>query len=103
MEAVYSETAQLSYHALIGTRKQSVSDVEQIFSSRVLEFLESKGYSTEAEYVRTIRNWRRASDERGLRDEQRAKFNQELLTYVLNDLMPWHSRWHDFSLLEVNR
>ena len=39
MEAVYCETAQLSYHALIGTRKQSVSDVEQIFSSGVLEFL----------------------------------------------------------------
>ena len=28
----------LSYHALIGTRKQSVADVEQIFSARVLHF-----------------------------------------------------------------
>ena len=61
MEAVYSETAQLSYHALIGTRKQSVSDVEQMFNSTVLEFLESKDYSAQAEYVRTVRNWRRAS------------------------------------------
>ena len=100
MGAVYCETAQLSYHALIGTRKQSVSDVEQIFSSGVLEFFESKGYSAEAEYVRIIRNWRRASDERGLSDEQRAQFNQDLLMYILNELMPWKS---DFSLLEVNR
>lgn len=105
MEAVYSETAQLSYHALVGTRKQSVSDVEQIFNSRVLEFFDSKGYSAEAKYVRVIRNWRRASDERGLTDGQRAQFNQELLSYILDDLMPWHSQPHlrDFSLLEVNR
>lgn len=103
MEAVYSETARLSYHALIGTRKQSVSDVEQIFSSGVLEFLESKGYSAEAEYVRTIRNWRRASDERGLSDDHRGKFNQELLQYVLDELIPWHLKLQDFSLLEVNR
>lgn len=105
MEAVYSETAQLSYHALIGTRKQSVSDVEQIFSLGVLEFFESKGFCAEAEYVRVIRNWRRASDERGLRDDQRAKFSQGLLSYILDDLMPWHSQpqLRDFSLLEVNR
>ena len=57
MEAVHSESTQLSYHALVGTRKQSVSDVEQVFSSRVLEFFESKGYSEEAKYVRVIRNW----------------------------------------------
>ena len=45
--------------ALIGTHKQSVSDVEQIFSSRVLEFFERKGYTIEAEYVKMIRDWRR--------------------------------------------
>ena len=45
MEAVYDDAAKLSYHALIGTRKQSVSDVEQIFSSRMLEFFESKEYT----------------------------------------------------------
>ena len=32
VEAVKDEEASLSYHALIGTRKQSVSDMEQIFS-----------------------------------------------------------------------
>ena len=42
----------LSSHALIGTRKQSVSDdVEQIFSAGVLTFMERKGYSFQTEYV----------------------------------------------------
>ena len=75
-----------AYFLVSVKRKQSVSDVEQIFSSGVLEFFESKGYSAEAEYVRIIRNWRRASDERGLSDEQRAQFNQDLLMYILNEL-----------------
>ena len=70
MEAVYDDAAKLSYQALIGTRRQSVSDVEQIFSSRVLEFFERKGYTIEAEYVRMIRDWRRACDERGLTNAQ---------------------------------
>lgn len=105
MEAVYCENTQLSYHALVGSRKQSVSDVEQIFSSKVLDFFESKGYSEEARYVQLIRNWRRATDERGLTDDQRSAFNQELLSYILEDLMPWYSnpQLRDFSLLEVNR
>lgn len=105
MEAVYDDAAKLSYHALIGTRKQSVADVENIFSSRVLAFFERKGYSIEAEYVRVIRNWRRACDERGLTDAQRSQYNQALLCYILDELMPWHNQpgLRDFSLLEVNQ
>lgn len=105
MEGVYDDAAKLSYHALIGTRKQSVSDVEQIFSSRVLEFFERKGYTIEAEYVRIIRDWRRACDERGLTNAQRAQYNHNLLNYVLDELMPWHGKpgLRDFSLLEVNQ
>ena len=105
LEAVYDPSTKLSYHALIGTRKQSVSDVEQIFSSRMLHFFESKGYTTEAEYVRVIRNWRRASDERGLSDELRSQYNLTLLSYILDELMPWHCKqgMRDFSLLEVNQ
>lgn len=105
MEAVYDDAAKLSYHALIGTRKQSVSDVEQIFSPRVLEFFERKGYTIEAEYVRIIRNWRRACDERGLTNAQRSQYNHDLLSYILDELMPWHSKPGpcDFSLLEVNQ
>ena len=105
MEAVYDKDVQLSYHALIGSRKQSVSDVEQIFSSRVLKFMEDKGYKVETEYVKVIRNWRRASDERGLDDAERSTFNNDMLSYMLDELMPWHvePQLRDFSLLEVNQ
>lgn len=67
--------------------------------------MENKGYSNEAEYLRVICNWRHASDERGLIDEQHSSFNKEFLNYILDDLMPWHKdeRLQDFSLLEVNR
>ena len=62
-------------------------------------------YTTEAEYLRVVRNWRRASDERGLSDDQRSQFNQEFLSHILDELMPYHrdEDVKDFSLLEVNR
>ena len=88
MEAVYDDAAKLSYHVLIGTCKQSVSDVEQIFSSRVLEFFERKGYTLEGEHVKMIRDWRRVCDERGLMNAQRTDYNHNLLNYILDELMP---------------
>lgn len=105
MEAVRDPGTQLSYHALIGTRKQSVADVEQIFSSSVLAFMEGKGYDVEARYVKVVQNWRRACDERGLSDEKRSELNQELRQYILDELMPWHKDQEtcDFRQLEVNR
>ena len=48
-------------------------------------------------------NWRRASDERGLTELQRLKFNYQMLNYLLDDLMPWHNEVYDFSTMEVNR
>ena len=105
MEAVYDNDTSLSYHALIGTRKQSVSDVEQIFSAGVLAFMGRKGYSFQAEYVHVIRNWRRACDERGLTDEERSHYNKKFVAYILDELMPWHNKegMYDFGLLEVNQ
>ena len=61
-----------------------------------------RGYSYEARYVRTIRNWRRATDERGLSQEERSTFNRGFLYMVLDELIPWHHNF-DFSTLEVNR
>ena len=82
-----------------------MEDVEQLFGESVITWMENKGYKIEAKYLRVVRNWRRASDERGLNDEQRYKFNKEFLNYILDDLMPWHrdEGLQDFSLLEVNR
>lgn len=105
MEAVSDSDVQLSYHALIGSRKQSVSDAEQLFGLRVLSFFEKKQYRTEAEYVRVVRNWRRSVDERGLTDTQRDQYGKDFLSYILTELMPWHAKpgMRDFSLLEVNQ
>lgn len=86
-------------------RKQSVQDAERLFSDSLMKWMEDKGYLKEAKYIRVIRNWRRASDERGLTDDQRHQFNDDLLCYILDDLMPWHKDegLRDYSLLEVNR
>lgn len=105
MEAVSANEVQLSYHALIGTRKQSVSDAEQLFGSRVLEFFEKKNYLTEAKYVRVVRNWRRACDERGLTVSQRLQYHNDFLAYILEEMMPWYNvpGMRNFSLMQVNQ
>lgn len=54
--------------------------------------MERKKYSSEAQYLRIIRNWRRAVDERGLTDAQRQQYNKDLLDFILDDLMPWHRK-----------
>ena len=105
MEAAEDPDTQLTYHALVGTRKQSVLDAERLLGSGVLTFMEKKGYTLEADYVRAIHNWRRACDQRGLSDSQRSKYNKDFFDYIFEDLMPWYSRdgVNDYSLLEVNR
>ena len=65
--------------------------------------MEKKGYAFEATYIRAVGNWCRVCDERGLSELQRCKFNYQLLSHVLDGLMPWHKTTYDFSLLEVNR
>lgn len=74
-EAVHDPIAGLTYTALSGICKQSVEDVECLFGQSVIEWMESKGYVYEAEYLHAVRDWRRACDERGLSDEQRGQFN----------------------------
>jgi len=104
-EALHDTAAGLTYPALSGIRKQSVEDVKWLFSPSLILWMENKGYHHEAEYLEHVRNWRRASDERGLTNDQRSKLNAGLLNYILDDLMPWHKNdgLRDFSLLEVNR
>ena len=103
-EALHDPSAGLTYTALSGIRKQSVEDVERLFSDSVVRWMEKKGYDHEAR-DRVIRNWRRACDGRGLSAVQRSQFNNDFLNYILDDLMPWHKQegLQDFSLLEVNR
>ena len=67
------------------------------------KFMEKMKYDHEARYIKVIRNWRRACDERGLSQLAWCKFNYELLNFILDELMPWHKDMYDFSLMEVNR
>ena len=63
--------------------------------------MKDKNYEEEAEYLRKIRNWRRAIDERG---EKRQQYITEFLDYIISDLMLWYlDGCKDFRLLEVNR
>lgn len=101
-EALYDAEAQLTYTALTGERKQSVTDAERLFSPSLVHFMEKKGYVEEAQYIRVVMNWRQSCDERGLSELERSQFNHNMLNYMLDELMPWHNNY-DFSYLEVNR
>ena len=101
-EALYNEESGLTFPALTGQCKQSVQDAENLFFNGAEEFMKRKGYTYE-KFVRVVRNWRRASDERGLMSPQRSLFNYQLLNLMLDELMPWHRDTYDFRLLEVNR
>ena len=89
---------------MTGVRKQSVEDVERLFGQGVIDFMKDKNYEKEAKYLQKFINWRRAIDERGLKEEKRQQYITEFLDYIINDLMPWYlDGCKDFSLLEVNR
>ena len=102
MEALHDPESQLTYTALTGERKQSVTDAERLFSPSMVRFMEKKGYEFEANYIGVVLNWHRACDERGLSEQQRCHYNHQMLSYILDDLMPWHEEY-DYSYLEVNR
>ena len=103
--ALHDTAAGRTYPALSGICKQSVEDAEWLFSPGLVLWMENKGYHHEAEYLKHVRNWRRACDERGLTNDQGSELNAGLLNYILDDLMPWHKEdgLRDFSLLEVNQ
>ena len=103
VEALSDPETGLTYAALSGSRKQSVNDAEKMFSPEITQFMARKGYSYEAKYTRTIWNWRRSCDERGLSELQRCKFNYDFLNMILDEMMPWHKDCFDLSTLEVNR
>lgn len=102
-ESLHDNEACLTYTALVGSRKQSVQDAERLFSPTLLQFMEKKNYSYEASYIRAVLGWRKACDQRGLSELERCRYNYNMLNFLLDELMPWHTQLYDFSLLEVNR
>ncbi|XP_064405363.1 uncharacterized protein LOC135350489 isoform X1 [Halichondria panicea] len=106
LEALYDPSTRLTYPAITGVRKQSVIDAERLFGKDVLEFMERKNYEAEAKYIRVIRNWRRAIDERGLTEETRQTYLQDVKDFINEDLIPWFSATDptaDYSTIEINR
>lgn len=104
VEALHDPTSGLTHPALSGIRKQSVEDVERLFGDGVIKFMADHKYEPEAEYLKTVRNWRRAVDERGLTNSLRMKYCQDFLDFIIEDLIPWQSPGNtDFRSLEVNR
>ena len=65
-EALHDESSGLTFSALTGKRKQSIRDVEILFSESMQKFMQGNRYNYEARYIQVVRNWRRASDECGL-------------------------------------
>lgn len=93
----------LTYTALTGKRKQSVSDAEKLLSTAVAEWCKNNGYPEEGRVVEVIANWHKASDGRGLDEETRKKYNMAMLDFLLEDWMPWYNENRDFSTLDPNR
>ena len=67
--------------------------------------MDRKEYDFEAKHLSVVYNWRCACDKQDLPSTLRSQFNEKLLTYILDELMPWHADegLNDYSLLEVNR
>ena len=61
-EALNDTSSGLTYPAFVGSWKQVVTDAERLFSPKLAAFMEKKGYSFEARHIKTVWNWRRASD-----------------------------------------
>ena len=87
-DALSDPSTGLTYEALTRKQKQSVPHCEQIFSKGVLDFLRSKGHTSEARFVEVVRNWHKAADGRGISEELRSKYNTDMLNFLLEDWMP---------------
>ena len=56
-----------------------ISGVERLFGPGVVSFMERHGCDDEAKIVRTVGNWRRAIDKRGLSEEQHRQFRDDFI------------------------
>lgn len=67
--------------------------------------MERKGYENEAHLVRSIRNWHRAVDGRGLSEAERSSYVQNMLEWLLQDWIPGYDETVgvDFRNLDVFR
>ena len=102
-DALSDPSTALTYEALTGKQKQSVPHCKQIFSKGVVDFLRSKGHTSEARFVEVVRNWHKAADGRGISEELRSKYNTDMLNFLLEDWMPWYKEERDFATIDILR
>ena len=69
------------------------------FGEGVIVFMEKYGYTPEAKYLRSVRNWRRSVDERGLPNSVRQDLGMEFLDFILEDLIPGYLADHVYLKL----
>ncbi|XP_035694410.1 uncharacterized protein LOC118428452 [Branchiostoma floridae] len=106
IEAMQNPNTGLTYTALTGKRKQSVVDCERMFSAGVVSFFKDKGYTTEARFAETVLNWHKATDGRGIDQETRKQYNRAMLSFLLEDWMPYDCFFKgeiNYAMLDVNR
>ena len=103
VKVIHDPHTGLTYTALIGKRKQSVGDAERLLSPAVVKWLRTNGFLNEAHLVEIVSNWHKATDGRGLSEEDRRKFNLNMLDYLLEDWMSWFCYNREYSTLDPNR
>jgi len=59
---------------------------EILLSQNMVAFM---SYVFMAKYIQVMVNWRQSCDERGLSQLQWCRYNNQLLQYLLDGLMPW--------------
>lgn len=79
----------LTYEALTGKNKQSVPDCERVVSPGVIAFMEKKDHLAEAKVLRTIHNWHKAVDGRGIDEQTRSAYCSNMLQWMLEDWIPY--------------
>lgn len=90
--ALHDPETGLTYEALTGKNKQSVPDCERLVSPGVISFFERNGKARSAKIIRTIHNWHKAVDGRGLDESTRSTYIVEMKTWIMDDWMPWHKK-----------
>ena len=102
-DALHDPSTGLTYESLTGKDKQSVPDCERIISLGVVSFMEKNGHLSECKVLTILWNWHRAVDGRGISEETRSTFLQDMKDWLLDDWMPWHRENKDYSTIDVNR
>ena len=94
----------LTYEALTGKNKQSIPDCERVISPGVISFMERNNHPEEVTVLKTIHNWHKAVDGRGLNEATRSDYCKAMLNWILEAWIPYlKTEQPDYSFIDVNR